>query len=126
MTVKLVSLVGERGQDWQLLASGAFVSLIIPLIVFRSLQRYFVRRPARRQRQGPAAGRGSGSGARKEAKPVVDALGVRVRIVGSTCTIPKVLVYPLSPPREVVQQRPDDVGPDRRAPAARARSVAAR
>ena len=43
MTVKLVSLVGERGQDWQLLASGAFVSLIIPLIVFLALQRYFVR-----------------------------------------------------------------------------------
>lgn len=43
LTVKLVSLVGERGQDWQLLASGAFISLVIPLIVFLSLQRYFVR-----------------------------------------------------------------------------------
>jgi alpha-glucoside transport system permease protein len=43
MTVKLVSLVGERGQDWQLLASGAFVSLAIPLVVFLALQRYFVR-----------------------------------------------------------------------------------
>jgi alpha-glucoside transport system permease protein len=43
MTVKLVSLVGERGQDWQLLASGAFVSLVIPLVVFLALQRYFVR-----------------------------------------------------------------------------------
>jgi alpha-glucoside transport system permease protein len=43
LTVKLVSMVGERGQDWQLLASGAFVSLVIPLIVFLSLQRYFVR-----------------------------------------------------------------------------------
>jgi alpha-glucoside transport system permease protein len=43
MTVKLVSLVGERGQDWQLLASGAFVSLAIPLAVFIALQRYFVR-----------------------------------------------------------------------------------
>ncbi|WP_395691050.1 carbohydrate ABC transporter permease [Nocardioides sp.] len=43
MTVKLVQMVGERGQDWQLLASGAFVSLVIPLIVFLSLQRYFVR-----------------------------------------------------------------------------------
>jgi alpha-glucoside transport system permease protein len=43
LTVKLVSLVGEKGQDWQLLASGAFVSLVIPLIVFLSLQRYFVR-----------------------------------------------------------------------------------
>jgi alpha-glucoside transport system permease protein len=43
LTVKLVSLVGERAQDWQLLASGAFVSLVVPLIVFLSLQRYFVR-----------------------------------------------------------------------------------
>jgi alpha-glucoside transport system permease protein len=43
MTVKLVSLVGERGQDCQLLASGAFVSLAIPLAVFIALQRYFVR-----------------------------------------------------------------------------------
>lgn len=43
MTVKLVSLVGQRGEDWQLLASGAFVSLVIPLVVFLSLQRYFVR-----------------------------------------------------------------------------------
>lgn len=43
MTVRLVSLVGQRGEDWQLLASGAFVSLIIPLTVFLALQRYFVR-----------------------------------------------------------------------------------
>ncbi|MBZ5739606.1 carbohydrate ABC transporter permease [Nocardioides mangrovi] len=43
LTVKLVNLVGERGQDWQLLASGAFISLVIPLVVFLSLQRYFVR-----------------------------------------------------------------------------------
>lgn len=43
MTVKLVSLVGQRAEDWQLLASGAFVSLVIPLIVFLALQRYFVR-----------------------------------------------------------------------------------
>ncbi|MEZ5092040.1 carbohydrate ABC transporter permease [Nocardioides sp.] len=43
LTVKLVSLVGQRGEDWQLLASGAFVSLAIPLAVFIGLQRYFVR-----------------------------------------------------------------------------------
>jgi alpha-glucoside transport system permease protein len=43
MTVKLQLLVGTRGEDWYLLAAGAFVSLIIPLIVFFSLQRYFVR-----------------------------------------------------------------------------------
>jgi alpha-glucoside transport system permease protein len=43
MTVQLQLMVGERGQDWQLLASGAFLSLAIPLVVFLSLQRYFVR-----------------------------------------------------------------------------------
>ncbi|QWF21539.1 carbohydrate ABC transporter permease [Nocardioides sp. LMS-CY] len=43
LTVQLVSLVGEKGQDWQLLASGAFISLAIPLVVFLTLQRYFVR-----------------------------------------------------------------------------------
>ena len=43
LTAKLSALVGERGQDWQLLTAGAFVSMLIPLIVFFSLQRYFVR-----------------------------------------------------------------------------------
>ena len=41
--VVLTELVGTRGQDWHLLTSGAFVSMIVPLIVFFSLQRYFVR-----------------------------------------------------------------------------------
>jgi alpha-glucoside transport system permease protein len=43
MTVTLTELVGTRGQDWHLLTSGAFVSMAIPLFVFISLQRYFVR-----------------------------------------------------------------------------------
>ncbi|MBA2464200.1 MAG: carbohydrate ABC transporter permease [Nocardioidaceae bacterium] len=43
LTVRLAELSGTRGQDWHLLSAGAFVSLIIPLIVFLSLQRYFVR-----------------------------------------------------------------------------------
>ena len=43
LTVQLAGLSGTRGQDWQLLAAGAFVSLIVPLIVFLSLQRFFVR-----------------------------------------------------------------------------------
>jgi len=43
MTVRVQLMVGEFGQDWQLLAAGAFVSLAIPLVVFLSLQRYFVR-----------------------------------------------------------------------------------
>ncbi len=43
LTVRLAELSGSRGQDWHLLSAGAFVSLIVPLIVFLSLQRYFVR-----------------------------------------------------------------------------------
>ena len=43
LTAKLSALVGERGQDWHLLTAGAFVTMIIPLIVFFALQRYFVR-----------------------------------------------------------------------------------
>ena len=43
LTVRLAELAGQRGEDWHLLAAGAFVSLIVPLLVFLGLQRYFVR-----------------------------------------------------------------------------------
>ncbi|MFC7494718.1 MULTISPECIES: carbohydrate ABC transporter permease [unclassified Nocardioides] len=43
LTVRLAELSGTRGQDWFLLSAGAFVALVVPLIVFLSLQRYFVR-----------------------------------------------------------------------------------
>jgi alpha-glucoside transport system permease protein len=43
LTARLAELSGTRGQDWFLLSAGAFVSLVVPLIVFLSLQRYFVR-----------------------------------------------------------------------------------
>jgi alpha-glucoside transport system permease protein len=43
LTVRVADLAGSRGTEWHLLASGAFVSMIIPLIVFFALQRYFVR-----------------------------------------------------------------------------------
>jgi alpha-glucoside transport system permease protein len=36
-------MTGDRGQDWHLLTAGAFVMMVVPLIVFMSLQRYFVR-----------------------------------------------------------------------------------
>ncbi len=41
--MRLADIVGQRGQDWHLLTAGAFVSMLIPLIVFFSLQRFFVR-----------------------------------------------------------------------------------
>lgn len=43
MTMRLADIVGSRGQDWHLLTAGAFISMLVPLIVFFSLQRYFVR-----------------------------------------------------------------------------------
>jgi len=43
MTKLLADLTGSRGQDWNLLTSGAFISILVPLIVFFALQRFFVR-----------------------------------------------------------------------------------
>ncbi|MFD6446731.1 MULTISPECIES: carbohydrate ABC transporter permease [unclassified Promicromonospora] len=43
LTVRVAELAGSRGGDWHLLSAGAFISMIVPLIVFLSLQRYFVR-----------------------------------------------------------------------------------
>ncbi|MFT0762758.1 carbohydrate ABC transporter permease [Actinomyces sp. F1_1611] len=43
LTARLQSMAGSRGQDWHLLTAGAFISMIVPLAVFFSLQRYFVR-----------------------------------------------------------------------------------
>lgn len=43
VTVQLSELVGSKGQDWHLLTAGAFVAMIVPLIVFLGLQRFFVR-----------------------------------------------------------------------------------
>jgi alpha-glucoside transport system permease protein len=43
LTAALANLAGNRGGEWQRLTSGAFVGMVVPLIVFFSLQRYFVR-----------------------------------------------------------------------------------
>jgi alpha-glucoside transport system permease protein len=43
MTLALANLSGTRGTAWHLLSAGAFVSIIVPVVVFLSLQRYFVR-----------------------------------------------------------------------------------
>jgi len=43
LTVRVAELSGTRGSQWQLLSAGAFVSMVVPLIVFLALQRYFVR-----------------------------------------------------------------------------------
>jgi len=43
LTQRIAEMVGSRGNDWHLLTAGAFVSMVLPLIVFFSLQRFFVR-----------------------------------------------------------------------------------
>ncbi len=43
LTMRLANLVGSRGNDWHLLTAGAFITMIMPLVVFFGLQRYFVR-----------------------------------------------------------------------------------
>jgi alpha-glucoside transport system permease protein len=43
VTIRLAELVGSRGQDWHVLTAGAFLTMVLPLVVFFSLQRFFVR-----------------------------------------------------------------------------------
>tara|TARA_B100000427_G_scaffold48153_1_gene36144 strand:+ start:156 stop:1295 length:1140 start_codon:yes stop_codon:yes gene_type:complete len=43
LTAKLRELLGSRGENWEILTTGAFVSMIIPLTIFFALQRYFIR-----------------------------------------------------------------------------------
>ena len=43
LTAALAAMTGDRGQDWHLLTAGAFISILLPLVVFFALQRYFVR-----------------------------------------------------------------------------------
>lgn len=43
LTLRLSSLVNSLGQNWHLLTAAAFISMALPLVLFFSLQRYFVR-----------------------------------------------------------------------------------
>lgn len=42
LTQRLLGMLGTFGTDWHLLTAGAFVSMVLPLFVFFSLQRFFV------------------------------------------------------------------------------------
>jgi alpha-glucoside transport system permease protein len=43
VTIELQTLLGEFGSEWHLLTAGAFITMVVPLLVFFSLQRFFVR-----------------------------------------------------------------------------------
>ena len=42
MTRAVQNLLSQYGTEWHLLAAGAFLLMVVPLLVFFSLQRYFV------------------------------------------------------------------------------------
>jgi alpha-glucoside transport system permease protein len=43
MTRQIVELLGTRGGNWEILATAAFVSIAVPLVVFFAMQKYLVR-----------------------------------------------------------------------------------
>ncbi|WP_018234788.1 carbohydrate ABC transporter permease [Ensifer sp. BR816] len=43
LTGRLVNLLGSRGGNWEILTASAFITIVVPLIVFFALQRYLVR-----------------------------------------------------------------------------------
>ena len=43
MTLAVANLVGSYGENYQLLTAAAFISMALPLVVFFSMQRYFIR-----------------------------------------------------------------------------------
>jgi alpha-glucoside transport system permease protein len=42
MTVNVTTLLGTYATEWSLLSASAFLVMIVPLVVFISLQRFFV------------------------------------------------------------------------------------
>ena len=43
VTVGLTHLTGQQGQGWQLTTAGGLLTMILPILIFLALQRYFVR-----------------------------------------------------------------------------------
>ncbi|AUH33274.1 carbohydrate ABC transporter permease [Paracoccus tegillarcae] len=43
MTAMLREMMGSRGGEWEILATSAFISILVPLLVFFAMQRYLVR-----------------------------------------------------------------------------------
>lgn len=43
LTVQITNLIDPRGGNWHILTGAAFLSFVIPMLVFFAFQRYFVR-----------------------------------------------------------------------------------
>src|SRR5690606_8072116 len=77
LTVRIAEMVGTRGSDWFLLSAGAFLSMIVPGIVFRADLRYFVR--------GMMAGPVNGCPTRRPPRAPGPPLARRVRGPSAAC-----------------------------------------
>ena len=44
LTYQISNMVTSLGSGWHVLTAAAFISMLLPMIIFFSLQRYFVRR----------------------------------------------------------------------------------
>lgn len=43
ITIAVKALMGQQGQGWQLVTAGGFISMVVPILFFLLLQRFFVR-----------------------------------------------------------------------------------
>jgi alpha-glucoside transport system permease protein len=43
VTIALTHLLGQQGQGWNLITAGGFITMVVPVLVFLALQRFFVR-----------------------------------------------------------------------------------
>ena len=43
LTARLVNLLGSRGSNWEILTASAFITILVPVAVFLSLQRFLIR-----------------------------------------------------------------------------------
>ena len=43
ITIAVSQLIGQQAQGWQLVTAGGLISMVVPIVVFLSLQRFFVR-----------------------------------------------------------------------------------
>ncbi len=43
LTARLVNLLGSRGSNWEILTASAFITILVPVVVFLSLQRFLIR-----------------------------------------------------------------------------------
>ncbi len=83
LTQRLAELTGTRGQEWQRLTAAAFISIVVPLIVFFSPAALLRARPAGRSHEGvvrPRRAGGDGCRGRGLAASALSGAGQFIRV----------------------------------------------